>query len=57
MAQKPFTDIKLVVRASVKGHVGKPAWVAARPSLAASFVLHASTPKGRNNQYTIQKYE
>jgi len=28
MVQKPFTDIKLVVRASVKGHVGKLAWVA-----------------------------
>ncbi|MDD5144770.1 MAG: hypothetical protein PHW72_01470 [Candidatus Pacebacteria bacterium] len=41
MAQKPFTDIKLVVRASVKGHISKGVWVAVRPSLAASFVFSA----------------
>jgi hypothetical protein len=48
MAQKPFTDIKLVVRASVKGHMGKPVWVARKGlSLAASFMFSAIKMKIR----------
>src|SRR3989344_6814913 len=50
MAVKSVQGIKLLVRATLHGHISKGVWVAERLSLAGSFMFPAS----RHNYKTVQ---